>query len=171
MEANIQLLRIIQEMRTEINKLEKENQALRIKLTPRSEKTSLSREESGDDKGEEACEQSLASPHGDVMIVRRTKAINKHPYNGVLEVQGTIDSLACSSTKKQDNEEMMLAADSCSSNGSSQRVSPEDGFGCRDKIKTVSFLLPMDLSSYSKSASSLKYSPNRTTNQLSIIAE
>jgi hypothetical protein len=41
----------------------------------------------------------------------------------------------------------------------------------RDKIKTVSFLLPMDMTSYSKNSSSLKYLPNQTTNKLSIIAE
>ncbi|KAM6151939.1 putative coiled-coil domain-containing protein 195 [Erethizon dorsatum] len=249
MEVNIQLIRIIQEMRTEINKLEKENQALRVKLTPSRQKTSGSREKPGDEKEEEAREQSLASLHdvvstditpvvreyqgflcsyfslnqfhhndcpnqtetcnhrrvssnqfnesghsGDVMIVRRysisspahsfarndpwktrdhsgTQAINKHSDNGVLEAQGAVNSLACSSVKKQDNEERMLAADSCSSNGFSQKASPEDGFGCRDKMKTVSFLLPMDLSSYSNNASSLKYSPDQTTNQLSIITE
>ncbi|XP_033620120.1 putative coiled-coil domain-containing protein 195 [Fukomys damarensis] len=110
--------------------------------------------------------------------------MNKHPYNGVLEARETVKSLVCSSIKKQDHEEKILAEDSFSSNGSSQRASPEDGFGCRDKIKTVSFLLPVDMSSYpknlsslkyspnqTKNSSSLKYSPNQTTNQLSIIAE
>ncbi|KAM5229127.1 putative coiled-coil domain-containing protein 195 [Ctenodactylus gundi] len=201
MEGNRQLLRVIQEMQAEINKLEKENRALRIQLTSSNQKTSGSGQES--DEGEEkACEQSsdtlqrgissdattpaVQEHQGDVMIVRRYsvsspahsfaasdpwKARNKLPNREMLEAKGAVKSLACPSIKKQDNEEKLLAADSCSSNGSSQRASPEDGFGCRDKIKTVSFLLPMDVSSYSKNASSLKYSPNQTTSQLSVIAE
>ncbi|XP_059962338.1 putative coiled-coil domain-containing protein 195 [Mesoplodon densirostris] len=210
MEANIQLMRVIQEMRAEINKLEKENQALRMKLTSTSQRTPGSGGKSGDEKEEEVTDlgkfaevpgQSPAALHGgvstgmapavrehqgNVMIVRRYsisspthllaakdpwKAGEKHPNRGILEAQRTVKSLACSSIKKQDNEEKMFAPDSFTSNGSSQRAFPKHGFGCRDKIKTVSFLLPMNMSSYSKNSSSLKYSPNKTTNQLSTITE
>uniref|UniRef100_A0A2K6LUW9 Coiled-coil domain containing 195 n=2 Tax=Rhinopithecus TaxID=542827 RepID=A0A2K6LUW9_RHIBE len=199
MEANIQLVRVIQEMRAEIHKLEKENQALRMKLTASSQKASGSGGESGDEREEEAPGQSPAtlqgavSPdaapavqehQGNVMIVRRysisssvcSSAVNdpwkagkSHSKSGILEAQGTLKSLACSPVKKQDMEEKVFATDSFTSNSTSQRASPEHVCGCRDK--TVSFLLPMDMSSYSKHSSSLKYSPNQTTNQLSVIAE
>ncbi|XP_065737269.1 putative coiled-coil domain-containing protein 195 [Phocoena phocoena] len=210
MEANIQLMRVIQEMQAEINKLEKENQALRMKLTSSSQRTPGSGGKSGDEKEEEVTDlsklaevpgQSPAAFHGgvstgtapavrehqgNVMIVRRYsisspthllaandpwKAGKKHPNHGILEAQRTVKSLTCSSIKKQDNEEKMFAPDSFTSNGSSQRAFPKHGFGCRDKIKTVSFLLPMNMSSYSKNSSSLKCSSNQTTNQLSTITE
>uniref|UniRef100_A0A7N5KMC2 Coiled-coil domain containing 195 n=1 Tax=Ailuropoda melanoleuca TaxID=9646 RepID=A0A7N5KMC2_AILME len=203
MEANIQFVRIIQEMRAEINKLKKENQVLRKKLTSSSQRTPGPSGESGDEMEEEASEKSPATLHGgvsidaapavrerqgNVMIVRRYsisspvhsfaandpwKAGERYQKSGILEAQGRVKSLACSSIKKHDNEEQMFAADSLTSTNSNQRASPEHVFGdvTRDKIKTVSFLLPMDVSSYSKNSISLKCSPNQTTNQLSTIAE
>uniref|UniRef100_A0A8C0PKP7 Coiled-coil domain containing 195 n=1 Tax=Canis lupus familiaris TaxID=9615 RepID=A0A8C0PKP7_CANLF len=203
MEANIQFVRIIQEMRAEINKLEKENHVLRMKLTSSSQRTPGPSRESGDEREEEASEKSPATLHGgastgaapavhehqdNVMIVRRysisspihsftakdpRKGGERHPKSGILEAQRRVKSLACSSVKKQDNEEEMFVADSLTSTSSNQRASPEHVFGqvTRDKIKTVSFLLPMDVSSYSRNSSSVKCSPNQTTNQLSTIAE
>ncbi|XP_057600649.1 putative coiled-coil domain-containing protein 195 [Hippopotamus amphibius kiboko] len=210
MEANTQLMRVIQEMRAEINKLEKENQALRMKLTSSSQRTPGSGGESKDEKEDEITDlgnlgeapgQSPAALHsgvstdsapavrehqGNVMIVRRYsisspthslpandswKAGEKHPKRGILEAQRAVKSLAYSSIKKQDNEKQMFAPDSFTSNDSSQRAFSEHGFGYRDKIKTVSFLLPMNMSSCSKNSSSLKYLPNQTTNQLSTITE
>ncbi|EPY83428.1 putative coiled-coil domain-containing protein 195 [Camelus ferus] len=210
MEANIQLMSVIQEMRAEIHKLEKENQALRMKLTSSGQRTPGSGRESGDEKEEEVTDlgnpgkapgQPPAARHGgvstdsapavreqpgNVMIVRRYsisspshslaandpwKAGKKHPNCETVEAQGIVESSACSSIKKQDNEEKMFAPDSFTSSSSSQRAFPEHVFGFRDKIKTVSFLLPKNKSSYSKTSSSLKYSPNQTTNQLSTITE
>uniref|UniRef100_A0A8P0T8K2 Coiled-coil domain containing 195 n=1 Tax=Canis lupus familiaris TaxID=9615 RepID=A0A8P0T8K2_CANLF len=203
MEANIQFVRIIQEMRAEINKLEKENHVLRMKLTSSSQRTPGPSRESGVEKEEEASEKSPATLHGgastgaapavhehqdNVMIVRRysisspihsftakdpRKGGERHLKSGILEAQRRVKSLACSSVKKQDNEEEMFVADSLTSTSSNQRASPEHVFGqvTRDKIKTVSFLLPMDVSSYSRNSSSVKCSPNQTTNQLSTIAE
>ena len=75
MEANIQLMRVIQGMRAEISKLEKENQALRTKLTSSSQKTPGSGGKSGDEKEEEVTDlgkfaevpgQSPAALHGGV---------------------------------------------------------------------------------------------------------
>ncbi|KAK2508923.1 hypothetical protein MC885_012781 [Smutsia gigantea] len=210
MEANTQLWRVTQEMRAEIDKLEKENQALRMKLTSNSQRTLGSGAESGDEREEEVTDlgnlgrapgQSPATLHGgvstdpapavqehqdNVMIVRRYsissrvhsfaandpwKAGKRHPNHGILESQGTVKSLACTSIKKEDNEEKMFAADSFASDNSNQRAFPEPVFGGRDKIKAVSFLLPMDMSSYSKNSASLKCSPNQTANQLNTIAE
>ncbi|XP_043766485.1 putative coiled-coil domain-containing protein 195 [Cervus elaphus] len=203
MAANIHLMKVIQEMRAEIHKLEKENQALRMKLTLSSQRTPGSGGESGEEKEdtdlgnlEEVPRRSPAALHGvvatdsapgvrehegNVMIVRRYsisspilslaasdpwKSRRKHPNCGLLEVQGRVKSLV-SSIKKQDNEEKMFTSDSFTTSGCSKGVFPEHGFGCRDKTKTVGFLLPMNMSSYSKDSSSLKYSPN----QLSTILE
>ncbi|XP_074254769.1 putative coiled-coil domain-containing protein 195 [Saimiri boliviensis] len=201
MEANIQLMGVIQEMRAEIHKLEKENQALRMKLAARSQRASGSGAESGDEREEEAPGQSPATlqgaistdaapamqeHQGNIMIVRRYstsssvcssavhdpwKAGKRYSKSRILEAQGPLKSLAWSPIKKQDSEEKVFAADSFTSNSTSQRASPQHDFGCRDKTKTVSFLLPMDMPSYAKNSSSLEYSPNKTTNQLSIIAE
>ncbi|XP_062058150.1 putative coiled-coil domain-containing protein 195 [Lepus europaeus] len=194
MEANIQFMRVFQAMRAEINKLEKENQALRMKLTLSAQRA-LSSEETRDEQGEDETEQSPAALHhdvspdaagamqghqGNVMIVRRYfisspsvdsfttndpwKAGKRNPTSKVLQVQGTVKPLACSSIKKEHSEENVFAEDSFMSNSSSQGSSPERGLGCRDKTKTVSFLLP-------KNSSSLKYSASETPKQLNIIAE
>uniref|UniRef100_A0ABI7YTS3 Coiled-coil domain containing 195 n=1 Tax=Felis catus TaxID=9685 RepID=A0ABI7YTS3_FELCA len=159
--------------------------------------------ESGDQREEEASEKSPATLYGgvstdaapagrehqgNVMIVRRYsisspvhsfaardlwKAGERHPKSGILDARGRVKPLACSSIKKEDKEEEMLAADSLTNSSSNGRAFPEHGFGnvTRDKMKTVSFLLPVDVSSYSKNSSSLKCSQNQTTNQLSTIAE
>ncbi|XP_049744284.1 putative coiled-coil domain-containing protein 195 [Elephas maximus indicus] len=210
MEANIQLMQVIQETQAEINKLEKDNRALRMKLTSSNQRPLGSEEESEDAREEEATDlgnlgevpaQSSATlpgsistvsapasrePQGNVMIIRRysiSSSVNSFaaidpwktgkrlPSTGILKPQGTFKSLVSSSVKKQDNEEKMFAADSCTSHSFSQRALPEHIFGCRDKIKTISFLLPMDISAYSKNSSFLKYSPSQTTNKLSTIME
>ena len=82
---------------------------------------------------------------GNVMIVRRYsisspihssttsdpwKTRRRHPNCGILEVQGTVKSLA-SSVKKQDNEEKMFTSDSFTTNGCSKGVFPEHDFGYR----------------------------------------
>lgn len=73
MEANAQLMRVIQEMRAEINKLEKENQALRMQLTSSHQRTAGPGGRSADNregevtdlgKRREALGLSLATPHG-----------------------------------------------------------------------------------------------------------
>lgn len=75
MEANVQLTRVIQEMQAEINKLEKENQALRMKLSSSSQRTPGSGGQSGDEREGEVTElgnlkkapgQSLATLHGSI---------------------------------------------------------------------------------------------------------
>ncbi|XP_053522349.1 putative coiled-coil domain-containing protein 195 [Artibeus jamaicensis] len=123
---------------------------------------------------------------GHVMIVRRYSASSpihllaandpwkpgkRHLNSRNLEARGTVQSLECSSIKKKDNEEKTLAEDSFTSKNCRYRALPEPVPGCRDKIKTVSFLLPMDITPYSKNSSSLKYPANQSANQLSTIAE
>uniref|UniRef100_A0A8C6RZ23 Predicted gene 45261 n=1 Tax=Nannospalax galili TaxID=1026970 RepID=A0A8C6RZ23_NANGA len=187
MEANIQLMRVIREMRAEINALEKENHTLRVKLTSISQTASGSGGES-DEREEAVRGQSPATLpdsfptdstpavrelRGNAMIVRRysiSPSVHSYAANDPWKARNRLPcsrtSLA-SSIKKQDSEEKMLASDSRNSNSSSQRAPPEQAFVCRDKTKTVSFHLPRDMSSFSKNSSSA----NQNTNQLSITAE
>ncbi|KAL1770516.1 hypothetical protein HispidOSU_000059 [Sigmodon hispidus] len=150
MEASIQLMQVIQEMRAEINRLEKENHTLRVKLTSVIQTASGSRRESEDDgQSPEALPggiptdstpavQEQGSP-GNVMIVRRYsisppvhscaenvpwKARNRCP-----NIIGT--SLAHSSASNQDNEEKILAANGSTSKSSSKRGSSHHNFLCR----------------------------------------
>ncbi|XP_075386323.1 coiled-coil domain-containing protein 195 [Tenrec ecaudatus] len=204
MEANSQLLGVIQEMQAEINKLEQENEALRMKLTSRAqgplglgEESAAEREEEATDVADPEAAQapSLAAQAGrvsansakapgehqeNVMIVRRYsislcvhslaamdpwKADRRYQATGILADQDMATSVTSSSGKHQDSEEKMFIEDS------SQRVFPKHVFGCRDKIKTVSFVLPKDMPAYSMNPKSLKCSPNLTTHQLSTILE
>lgn len=64
MEASIHLMQVIQEMRAEINRLEEENHALRVKLTSVSQTASGSEKESGDEREEAEYQQAPgALPH------------------------------------------------------------------------------------------------------------
>lgn len=73
---------------------------------------------------------SISSPVLSLTASDPWKTRRKHPDCELLEVQGTVKSLA-SSIKKQDNEEKMLTSDSFTTSGCSKGVSPEHGFGCR----------------------------------------
>lgn len=65
MEASIHLMQVIQEMRAEINRLEEENHALRVKLTSIGQTASGSEKESGDEREEAEYQQAPgALPHG-----------------------------------------------------------------------------------------------------------
>ncbi|XP_035294739.1 putative coiled-coil domain-containing protein 195 [Cricetulus griseus] len=160
MEASIQLMQVIQEMRVEINRLEKENRALRMKLTSSSQMTASGSEKESEDEREEAeYGQSLgvlpggiptdATPavqeQGNVMIVRRYSIspsvysyATKDPWkarNRLPNIIGT--TLAHSSTRNQENEKKILATDAYSSQSSSQIASSDHNFVC--SLKMFSF--------------------------------
>lgn len=65
MEASIQLMQVIQEMRAKINRLEEENHTLRVKLTSVNHMASGSEKESRDEREEAEYGQTPgALPHG-----------------------------------------------------------------------------------------------------------
>lgn len=66
MEASIQLMQVIQEMRAEINRLQKENHALRVKLTSNSQTASGSERESEDEREEAVYGQSPGALPGGI---------------------------------------------------------------------------------------------------------
>ncbi|XP_057617276.1 putative coiled-coil domain-containing protein 195 [Chionomys nivalis] len=193
MEASIQLMQVIQEMRAEINKLQEENHTLRVKLTSISQTASGSEKESGDEREEAEYGQTPgALPHGvptdsptalqeqgNVMIVRRysvSPVVHSCAVNDPWKAQNRLPniigaSLARSSTRNQDNREKMLSVDAYSSSSSSQRASSDHSFVCREKTKTVSFQLPKNRSSVPKNPHPSKFSANQSRDQLNIIAE
>ncbi|KAM9009071.1 putative coiled-coil domain-containing protein 195 [Ara ararauna] len=57
------------------------------------------------------------------------------------------------------------------SHSSKMKLCQEHIYKCRGKIKAVSFLLPMDMSSYAEKQDSLKSPQNQSTKQLTTIAE
>jgi hypothetical protein len=78
MEASIRLVRVIQEIRAEINRLESENHALCERLTSVRQTASSSGRESEDEREEAAaCDQSLGTLSGDVPI-ESAPAVQEH---------------------------------------------------------------------------------------------
>ncbi|KAM6258748.1 putative coiled-coil domain-containing protein 195 [Spheniscus humboldti] len=59
----------------------------------------------------------------------------------------------------------------CYSHSSKMKLFQEHVCKCRGKVKAVSFLLPMDMSSYAEKQGSLKSPQNQSTKQLTTIAE
>ncbi|XP_060223823.1 putative coiled-coil domain-containing protein 195 [Meriones unguiculatus] len=154
MDPSTRLTQIIQEMRVEINRLEKENHDLRVKLISISQTATSSGRESEDEMEEGACGQSPGTIHGgvpvdstpavqehqgNVMIVRRyaiSPSVHSYAANDPWKAGNRLSSdgpaLAWSSTRKQDNEEKMLAADAYSINSSSQKAPSDHSFVCSD---------------------------------------
>ncbi|XP_025044622.1 coiled-coil domain-containing protein 195 [Pelodiscus sinensis] len=134
---------------------------------------------------------TLQEQKGTSMIVRRYsssssvqsfsghkhhKAEKRHLSNGIMAVQGIVKPPASSSVMQIANEEEKgcaeIPAHCFSSNNSSKRRSfQEHVYKCRGKVKAVSFLLPMDMSSYSENQGSFKCPQNQDTKQLSTIIE
>ncbi|XP_074158063.1 putative coiled-coil domain-containing protein 195 [Sminthopsis crassicaudata] len=208
MEGNTQLMKVIQEMRSEINKLEKENKALRVELDFTSQRASAwegNREEGEARRTSTLREEmvtapiaihrtvsadsalALKEPKGNIMTVRRytisssvhsfaahehCKSGKRHMSSGILEAQGIMKSPARSPVTKLANEDGKgFAADCFTSNTSNKRTFQDHVFKCRGKIKAVSFLLPMEMSSYSKDPDSLECIQNHNPKQLSTIME
>ncbi|XP_074048840.1 putative coiled-coil domain-containing protein 195 [Macrotis lagotis] len=213
MEGTTQLMRVIQEMRSEINKLEKENKALRVELDFNSQRASAwennlegNRKEEGAKKcnaslGEDPVTASIAihrtvsadsalalkEPKGNIMTVRRytisssvhsfaarehCKSGKRHLSSGILEAQRIMKSPAHSPVTKLANEDGKgFAADCFTSNTSNKRTFQDHVFKCRGKIKAVSFLLPMEMSSYPKDPDSMECTQNLNPKQLSTIME
>ncbi|XP_068960496.1 putative coiled-coil domain-containing protein 195 [Petaurus breviceps papuanus] len=211
MEGNTQLMRVIQEMRSEINKLERENKALRVELDFTSQRASgwenklEGYREEGTRKSNALVEEpvtapiaihrtvsadsalAMKEPKGNIMTVRRYtisssvhsfaahehyKSGKRHPSSRILEAQGIMKSPACSPVTKPVNEDGKgFAADCFTSNTSNKRTFQDHVFKCRGKIKAVSFLLPMEMSSYSKDPDSLECTQNQDPKQLSTILE
>ncbi|XP_056664466.1 putative coiled-coil domain-containing protein 195 [Monodelphis domestica] len=211
MERNTQLMRVIQEMRSEMQKLERENKALRVELDFTSQRTSgwenklQENREEGAKKRNVPGEKSISAPiaihrtvsadstlalkesKGNIMTVRRytisssvhsfeanenCKSGKRHLSSRILDAQGIMKSPARSPvTKPATKDGEGFVANCFTSNSSDKRTFQDHVFKCRGKIKAVSFLLPMEMSSYSKDPDSLKCTQNQNPKQLSTIME
>ncbi|NXK16951.1 CC195 protein, partial [Arenaria interpres] len=213
MEGNTHLLQVIRKMRSQINKLERENRALRGELQVCRQSTAPPEKEAargggdGDARsladGGEGPAGSPASLHGSTMAgpalapkeqtdttmtVRRysttlpapaSSAVRSHkrpPSNGLPEVPGSAQPPALpAATQLAIGEEKGLEKSlaNCLSNSHSRKMKlfQEHVYKCRGKVKAVSFLLPMDMSSYAENQGSLKSPQNQSTKQLTTIAE
>ncbi|KAF7243146.1 hypothetical protein EYD10_10425 [Varanus komodoensis] len=131
---------------------------------------------------------TLQEQKGNIMTVRRysisssvpSLSGNKHhkldkrnPFKGALEVKGIIKPAALPKDVQQTNKEekgcAKISSDCLSSN---KKTSFQDQvYKCRNKVKAVSFLLPVDMSPNSENQGSFTCPPNQNTKQLSTIME
>ncbi|XP_033919688.1 putative coiled-coil domain-containing protein 195 [Melopsittacus undulatus] len=212
MEGNAHLLQVICKMRSQINKLERENRALRGELQVCGQRAVAPETEAAggggngnvrsltDDDGE-GPGGSPASLHENVvagpapapkeqrdttMTVRRYSAaplapapastrshwVSKTPPNsGLSDVPPAPPAAAQLSRGEEKGLEKTAANCLSYSHSSKMKLCQEHIYKCRGKIKAVTFLLPMDMSSYAEKQDALKSPQNQNTKQLTTIAE
>ncbi|KAM6199123.1 putative coiled-coil domain-containing protein 195 [Sarcoramphus papa] len=216
MEGNAHLLQVIRKMRSQINKLERENRALRGELQVCGQRAVPPEREAarGGGNGDvrslandgEGPAGSPASLHGSIvaspapapkeqtdttMTVRRystaspapapssarsRRAGKRPPSNGLPDAPGSAQPAAPpAAAQLTSGEEKGLEKTPANclsySHSSKMKLFQEHVYKCRGKVKAVSFLLPMDMSSYAEKQGSLKSPQNQSTKQLTTIAE
>ncbi|KAM9274827.1 putative coiled-coil domain-containing protein 195 [Cariama cristata] len=212
MEGNTHLLQVIRKMRSQINKLEKENRALRGELQVCGQRPVPPEREAARGGGNgnmrslandgEGPAGSPASLHGSIvagpapapkeqtdttMTVRRYSTASpapapsstrshwagkRPPSKGLLEAPGSAQPPAPPAAPLTGGEGKGLEETPANCLSSSKmKLFQEHVHKCRGKVKAVSFLLPMDTSSYAEKQGSLKSPQNQHTKQLTIIAE
>ncbi|XP_068810546.1 putative coiled-coil domain-containing protein 195 [Struthio camelus] len=108
--------------------------------------------------------------------MRPHRADKRPPSNGLLEVPASAQLPAGPATTQLTNEEekgveKIPANRFSKSNSSKMKLFQEHVYKCRGKVKAVSFLLPMDMSSYAENPHSLKCPQNQNAKQLTTIIE
>ncbi|NXL03032.1 CC195 protein, partial [Mesembrinibis cayennensis] len=216
MEGNAHLLQVIHKMRSQINKLERENRALRGELQVCGQKAVPAEREAerGGANGNmrslandgEGPAGSPASLHGSIMAdpapapkeqtdatmtvrrystaspaptpssARSHRAGKRPPSNGLPGTPGSAPPPAPpAAAQLASGEEKGLEKTPANclsySHSSKMKLFQEHVYKCRGKVKAVSFLLPMDMSSYAEKQGSLKSPQNQSTKQLTTIAE
>ncbi|NWX49499.1 CC195 protein, partial [Steatornis caripensis] len=216
MEGNAHLLQVIRKMRSQINRLERENTALRGELQVCGQRAVPPERQGarGDGNGDvrsitndgEGPAGSPASLHGSIMAspapapkeqtdatmtVRRYSTTSPVPApssarsrwtsktlpsNGPADTPGSAQPPAPpAAAQPTSGEEKGLEKTSANglsySHSSKMKLFREHVYKCRGKVKAVSFLLPMDMSSYTEKQSSLKSPQNQSTKQFTTIAE
>ncbi|XP_074955312.1 coiled-coil domain-containing protein 195 [Phalacrocorax aristotelis] len=216
MEGNANLLQVIRKMRSQINKLERENRALRGELQVCGQRAVLPETaatrgggngnvRSLTDDGEGPA-GSPAPLHGSIMVgpapapkeqtdttmtvrrystalpvpapstARSHRASKMPPSNGLPDVPGSVQpsappAAAQLTSGEEKGLEKTLANCLSYTRSSKMKLFQEHVYKCRGKVKAVSFLLPMDMSSYAGKRGSLKSPQNQSTKQLTAIAE
>ncbi|KAM6257864.1 putative coiled-coil domain-containing protein 195 [Porphyrio hochstetteri] len=216
MEGNAHLLQVIRKMRSQINKLERENRALRGELQVCGQRAALLEREAARGGGNgnvrsltsdgEGLAGSPATHHGSsvtgpaptpkeqtdtTMTVRRYptaspvpapsstrshRASKRPPSNGLPAAPGSAQPPAPAAVvqltgQEEQGLEKTPANGLSYSHASKMKLFQEHVCKCRGKVKAVSFLLPMDVSSYAEKQGPLKSPQNQSTKQLTAIAE
>eukprot|EP00076_Gallus_gallus_P043747 XP_025009285.1 putative coiled-coil domain-containing protein 195 [Gallus gallus] len=192
MEGNTHLLQVIREMHSQIDKLERENRALREELHACGLSAAVggSRREMGSlpcpTEGSDASPAAPMDQADTTMTVRRYStaasapsrprhAGKQPPSSGQLEERGRAEPHACPTAEQHPSDVgrgLGKGPANCfsSSTSSKMRLFQEHVRRCRGKVKAVSFLLPTDVS-YAGNQGSFKSPPNQDTKQLSTITE
>ncbi|KAM8804884.1 putative coiled-coil domain-containing protein 195 [Eudromia elegans] len=217
MEGNTHLLQVIRQMRLEINKLERENRALKGELQFCGQRA-LQKEQGGGGEGGDGeprnpagdGEECVDSPAplcrniltGSMLAPKEQKdnamTVRRYPIaplvwpvsslarpcvgdpwppsKGLLHAQGSARPAASPTAAPLTGVEGSGAekgpADGFSkSNANKTKLFREHVYKCRGKVKAVSFLLPMDTSSYAENPGSPKCPQNQNTKQLTTIME
>ncbi|XP_050758597.1 putative coiled-coil domain-containing protein 195 [Gymnogyps californianus] len=150
MEGNAHLLQVIRKMRSQINKLERENRALRGELQVCGQRAVPPEREAARGGG-----------NGDVRSLAND---GEGPAGSPASLHGSIVASPAPAPKEQTDTTMTVRRYSAAS----PAPAPSSA---RGKVKAVSFLLPMDMSSYAEKQGSLKSPQNQSTKQLTTIAE
>ncbi|KAM4694553.1 putative coiled-coil domain-containing protein 195 [Discoglossus pictus] len=207
MEGDTQLMRLIQEMRSEINKLERENKALRGELSQVGNRTinaddyeksdgikcSPPLQEEAASKGvlrrnvSVGSTQTLQEQTGTAMTVRRysmsspvlhSYGYNKHSIHmkrfsssATLELNGSAQNKV-TAMDGHDLERESVASENLKSNKIPKTRSFQEYMNkCRGKVKTVTFMLPMDMRAYAENQMTFQGPQNQSSNHLSTIIE
>ncbi|KAM6122283.1 putative coiled-coil domain-containing protein 195 [Pterocles gutturalis] len=191
MEGNAHLLQVIRKMRSHINKLERENRALRGELQVCGQGAAPL--ESGAVRGDgNSDERSLAdngegpagppaSLHGSITAALApapkeqtdtTMTVRRYPTAPSHRLPGSAQPPATQLARGEENGLEKMPANCVSySHSSKMKLFQEHVCKCRSKVKAVSFLLPMDTSSYAEKQGFLKSPQNQSTKQLTTITE
>ncbi|XP_039236477.1 putative coiled-coil domain-containing protein 195 [Pipra filicauda] len=184
MEGNAHLLQVIRKMRSQINKLERENRALKGELQVcgqravppereaargggNSDVRSLARDEEGP-AGSPASLQG-AIPASPAPAPKEQTGTNESGLSGA--VHGTHTAMTLIREEEKGLEKSPSSCCSSYSRSRNMKLFQEHVYRCRGKVKAVSFLLPMHMSPCAEKQSSLKSPENQSTKPLMTIAE
>ncbi|XP_061862030.1 putative coiled-coil domain-containing protein 195 [Colius striatus] len=177
MEGNTHLLQLVRTMRSQINKLERENRALRGELQVCEQRTVLQeRDAARGDSSMTVRRYCTAWPAPARCSARARRATKSPPGNGPVAAPGSAQSPGpwpmAQLTPGQGKGLGETPDSSLSySHPSKMKLFQEHVCKCRGKVKAVSFLLPMDTSAYAEMHSSLQSPRNQSTKQATTIAE
>ncbi|XP_041331544.1 putative coiled-coil domain-containing protein 195 [Pyrgilauda ruficollis] len=194
MEGNAHLLQLIRKMRSQINKLERENRALKGELRGCGRTALPARGDASGGAGrwEPGGAAAAAAPREQTdtaMTVRRYPTASPAPApsstrahwagtksTGLPEVPGSAQPPAppaAAQLSREEEEGLGKSPARCpsSSHSSNMKLFQEHVYKCQGKVKAVSFLLPTDMSSFAEKQGSLKSPQNQSTKHLMTITE
>ncbi|XP_043926179.1 putative coiled-coil domain-containing protein 195 [Protopterus annectens] len=201
MENDRRLVQVIKELQSEIKKLKSENTALRVELTQSEKEVNGDKQSATDQKQKEAdslaqaaLRRNVSAPvleeqKDNIMTVRRysvsslppslrgrTHAKQNTKNKSDMETQREMNLLETSSlvelTRKEDIFTKLTTTNYMSSHHVTKRKNIQEYMQkCRYKVKTVSFLLPVEVSPYAENQGSCIQPPNKNSSHLNTILE